>query len=292
MPKEKTTVGQWVTEWLKLREAQLRPRTIERYDELIRLHLTPIEQRKLRKISPEEIQKLLTEICAAGHSRTAEQLYILLRACFKQAEIMGRVKRDPMRAVMRPKHAAQQHAVWTPEEQRRFCRALKGQPAELELQLGLLCGLRRGEICGLKWSDIDLQRGLIHVQRQRQRIAGGELREAAPKSASGQRDIPIPDALRGIMKARAAIGGYVCKYTPEGLRGALLRAERRAGVPHIGLHGLRHTMATNAVRSGASLRTVQKLLGHSSFTLTASIYTHPDIDMLRDALESASKIVI
>lgn len=285
-------LGEWLNEWLQLRSAHLRPRTIEQYERLIRLHAAPIARKKLRKLEPEQIQQLLASSASAGKQRTAEQLYVLLNTALKQAVLLGHIKRNPMQAVMRPAHSAEPHEVWTPEEQRAVLKALRSDPAQLEILLGLLCGLRRGEICGLMWADIDLKNGLIHIKRQRQRQSDGQLHDMQPKSAAGRRVIPIPRALRAPLAARAAIGGYVTAMTPESLSRALRRVERRAGVQHIGLHGMRHTMATNAIRAGVSLRTLQQLIGHSSFALTARVYTHPDEEMLRTAIDSAASVVV
>ena len=290
--KEKITLGDWLEQWLKMRSVQLRPRTIEQYARLIRLHAAPIAGKKLKKVDAEDIQELLAEICEAGKGRTAEQLYVLLCTAFKQAVLLKRIKENPMLGVIRPAHKAKIHDVWTPEEQKAVLKVLRDDPCRLEILLGLYCGLRRGEICGLKWSDVDLKEGVLHVRRQRQRLDDGRLVEVPPKSDAGRRVLPIPRALRGPIAARAAIGGYVTQLTPEGLRIALERVERRAGVKHIGLHGLRHTMATNAVRGGVNLRIVQNLLGHTSYTLTARVYTHPDLDMLRCAVDAACQCVV
>lgn len=290
--KQKITVGEWLEMWLKMRSIRLRPRTIEQYERLIRIHAAPIAGKKLKKVDAEDIQDLLAEICEAGKGRTAEQLYVLLSTAFKQAVLLKKIKDNPMLGVIRPAHKAKIHAVWSPEEQRAVFKALKGDKYQLEILLGLLCGLRRGEICGLKWSDVDLAEGLIHVERQIQRLDNGKLIEVPPKSDAGRRVIPIPQALRAPLAARAAIGGYVTALTPEGLGRALRRAEIRAGVTHIGLHGLRHTMATNAVRGGVNLRLVQNLLGHTSYNLTARVYTHPDLQMLKYAVDAAYVSVV
>lgn len=284
-------VNDWLQQWLQLRSGNLRPRTVEQYRRLIG-HAAPIGGKKLHKLKAEHVQKLLSAIMAEGHGRTAEQLYVLLRTAMRQAVQLGRIDKDPMTGVMRPVHRAAPHSVWSPEEQRAVMRALRGDPYQLEILLGLLCGLRRGEICGLRWSDVDLRAGIIHIRQQRQRQADGLLHDVAPKSDAGRRDIPVPRALRAPLAARAAIGGYVSRLTPDSLSRALRRVEARAGVTHIGLHGLRHTMATNAVRAGVSLRVVQQLIGHSSFALTARVYTHPDADMLRDAVDVAAQYVI
>lgn len=290
--KEKVTLGEWLNQWLKLRSTQLRPRTIEQYERLIRLHAVPIAGKKLKKVDAEDVQELLADICEAGKGRTAEQLYVLLCTAFKQAVLMKRIKENPMLAVIRPAHRAKNHDVWTPEEQRKVLRALKNDPYQLEILLGLLCGLRRGEICGLRWSDIDLQTGVIRIEQQRMRLADGRLVDVPPKSDAGRRVIPIPRSLRPVIASRAMIGGRVARLTPDGLSGALRRAEERAGVKHIGLHGLRHTMATNAVRGGVNLRVVQQILGHSSYALTARVYTHPDLEMLRYAVDAAYQSVV
>lgn len=292
MSKEKTTVNEWLSEWLQLRSAQLRPRTIEQYRRLITLHTVDIGHRKLRKLKPEHIQRLLIGIAEQGKTRTAEQVYVLLNTALRAAVQLGRIERSPMEAVMRPAHRKTLHTVWSPEEQRAVMQALRGDPYQVEILLGLLCGLRRGEICGLMWQDVDFRAGMLHIRRQRQRQSDGALHTVEPKSAAGRRDIPIPKALRAPLAARMAIGGYVAAVTPEALSRVLQRVERRAGVQHIGLHGLRHTMATNAVRAGASLRVVQQLVGHSSFALTASVYTHPDEEMLRRAVDDAARFVI
>lgn len=284
--------GEWLNEWLQLRKAQLRPRTVEQYKRLIALHTVDIQHRKLKKLKPEQVQRLLIGIADQGKTRTAEQVYVLLNTAFKCAVRLGRIERNPMDAVMRPAHRKKLHTVWSPEEQRAVMRVLRSDPYQLEMLLGLLCGLRRGEICGLMWSDVDLKAGILHIRRQRQRQSDGALHTVEPKSAAGMREIPIPRALRAPLAARAAIGGYVTAVTPEALTRALQRVERRAGVQHIGLHGLRHTMATNAVRAGVSLRVVQQLVGHSSFALTASVYTHPDEDMLRRAVDDAAQFVV
>lgn len=290
--KDKTTLGDWLEQWLKLRRTQLRPRTVEQYGRLIRTHAAPLAHKRLNKIKAEDLQELLTDICDQGKTRTAEQLYVLLRTAFKQAQTLGRIKINPMLAVLRPEHKAAAHAVWTLDEQRAVLRTITGDPYQLEIMLGLCCGLRRGEICGLRWADVDLAGGVIHIAQQRMRLADGRLVDSPPKSDAGQRVIPIPRVLRPLLASRAQIGGLVTNLSPEGLTGALRRVEARAGVSHIGLHGLRHTMATNAVRGGASLRVVQQLLGHASFALTARVYTHPDLDMLRYAVDAAYQSVV
>ena len=284
-------LGELLDEWLALRAGQLRPKTVERYRELIG-HVQPLHQIEAEQLRPREISRLLAGICDAGHFRTAEQCYVMLKTALSEAVLMGDLDKSPMAAVKRPKYEAQEHEVWTPEEQHRFYLVARDDRRGLELMLGLFCGLRRGEILGLLWEDVDFQAGVLHIRRQLVRLKTGETLETPPKSRAGRRDVPIPEALRRLLAARRQLSGRVSGLTAAGLYDALRRCERAAQVPHIGLHGLRHTMATNVIRSGGSLRVLQGLLGHSSFSLTARVYTHVDGGMRAAALADAATCVI
>lgn len=139
------------------------------------------------------------------------------------------------------------------------------------------CGLRRGEALGLQWSDIDANSGLLHVRRQRLRIDGSYL--ARPlKSAASLRDLPLPapvlSELAAFHSAQGvrALGGWIVDLSPEGLARAHAAALTAAGLPHVTLHGLRHSMATVAVDAGCPVRVLQSILGHSRYTLTADLY--------------------
>ena len=133
-------------------------------------------------------------------------------------------------------------------EMKHISKAFRGVKALTDVDLRI----RRGEILGLLWEDVDFQAGVLHIRRQLVRLKSGETVETPPKSRAGRRDVPIPEALRRLLAARRQLSGRVSGLTAAGLYDALRRCERAAQVPHIGLHGLRHTMATNVVRSGGS----------------------------------------
>ena len=170
-----------------------------------------------------------------------------------------------------------------------FAESAQNRPFAIAWQLALCCGLRRGELAGLRWSDVDLIAGLIRIRNQRQRV-NGQLIDAPPKSASGRRDLPIPPSLiplierqQLLQEAAAILTGikpvYVCSpdgsaIAPERLNRALAEDIDAAGVRPINLHGLRHSMATLAVSRGVSMRVVQGLLGQSSYAVTAGTYAH------------------
>lgn len=302
------TLGKWVSRWIDLRAAALAPRTVESYRDLLRLHIAPtIGDRKLSHLKAKHISALLADLMAAGHSRTAALCFVLLRASLRSAVQAGRLKASPCDAVTPPRHRRADPRWWTPEELRRFAAATASRPYALAWQLALCCGLRRGELAGLRWSDIDQAAGLIHVRNQRQRV-GGRLIDAPPKSAAGRRDLPIPPGLLPLLErqqllqqACAILSGvppvYVCSpdgspIAPEALNRALAADVAAADVRPINLHGLRHSMATLAVSLGVSMKVLQGLLGHADYSTTANTYAHVLHNDERNALAQIAQVVL
>ena len=279
------TLEDWVTNWITMRSAGLRPRTLESYRALLRLHIAPVlGAMELPDLTPAAVMDVLAPLCAAGKSRTAELVYILLRAALGDALRLRHIAANPMDAVMRPRHRQT-----GPDEIQRYMIGIRGDPHRIAWLLALQCGLRRGEICGLRWSDVDLRGRLLHVCNQRVRLDDGRVVDQAPKTESGDRYVPVPDGLLRILRAAYRLGdGYVEPLTPGALDAAHRRCIRRLGLPRLTLHGLRHTMATQALRNGASMRALQMVLGHADFRTTAMIYAHPDMAMLRRVVDAAA----
>lgn len=278
------TIENWLSDWLALRSAELKPRTQEQYSDLIRRYIVPgLGSIPAEDLRPDHLRHLLAEICAAGHTRTAELVYVLCRCAFADLDNLD------FRKVRRPAHKQQTPAAWSDADMLAYLAALKDHPHALALQCGLILGLRRGEICGLRWGDIDFDAEEVHIINQRIRLATGELVDAPPKSATSARTIPIPAPLLGALKAsRGLPGAYVCRLTPSGLDSAHRRLVQALGLPYIPLHGLRHSMATSCIRHGGEMRSLQQILGHASYSTTANRYTHPDHGMLKTAVDAAA----
>lgn len=277
-------VSQWLSTWLTLRKAVLRPRTIEQYQDLIDRYIAPaIGDRDLDRIGSAEICTLLASIIEAGHTRTAELVFVLLQAALKE------ISPDLMRRVPRPAHRQKTPEAWTDAHMAAYLAAVASERQSLGLTLGIVLGLRRGEICGLRWQDIDFDRQIIRIVNQRQRMADGRIVDCPPKSFASVRDIPIPDQLLPLLRSRRQLAGYLCPISPSGLDAAHRRLVRRLQLPYIPLHGLRHSMATACIRHGGAMKSLQLLLGHAKYATTADRYTHPDCEMLRSALACSSR---
>ncbi len=286
------TVYQWLSDWISLRSPGLAPRTVESYRALVARHIAPaFGSVALEDLSPAAIQSLLAALCDAGHARTAQLVLVLLRAALSDALDLGVIAADPTRRVLRPRHVRADPRYWSPDEMRAFALHCNGAPWGHAWLLAMLCGLRRGELAGLRWSDVDFAANVLHIRNQRQRISGKGVIDCPPKSAAGRRDIPLPADLGRLLTlvkrrqaAQAAVCGfsavYVVSYTdnrpidPHALNAALSRDLAAAGLPPINLHGLRHSMATAAVAAGVPIKVLQTLLGHANFATTADIYAH------------------
>lgn len=275
------TCETYLKDWLALRSAELKPRTVEDYQDLIRRHIAPaIGSIKLKKLSAKKIKHMLASIAATGHTRTAEACYVLLVSALEDAP--GK----PMQNIKRPAHRQKSPPAWKDDNIAAYMAALVNHRHRLPLTLCITLGLRRGEVCGLRWQDIDFQAQMIHIVNQRQRIGKLGIVDCPPKTESSVRDIPIPDDLMPLLRSYRQIAGYICSITPSALDKAHRTLVMRLGLtPYTTLHGLRHSIATSCIRHGGSMKGLQLLLGHANYATTANKYTQPDMDMIRSTLD-------
>lgn len=171
---------------------------------------------------------------------------------------------------------------------------------KLGILLCLSTGLRLGEICSLKWSDIDLDGKLLYVNRTVQRIAVDAhptktiLFEDVPKSMFSKREIPLPDSIIPYLSAFICPEGYVISgkgpTEPRTYQYRFQRLLSEAGVGKHNFHAIRHTFATNCINSGADVKSLSEILGHSNVNITLNRYVHPTIDTKRKHLNNLSSV--
>lgn len=294
------TVAQFLDAWLDdVVEVSARPNTLTSYRGALKHVSAAIGNIQLQKLTPQHIQRLLRERQAAGMARTAALILAVLRKACSQAVKWGLLARNPCDGVERPKIVRKEFRALNPEEAQRLIRASEGERLGALFVLAVTCGLRLGELLGLRWRDVDLDAGTLTVRQQLQWVAtDGKRREpdfSEPKSKKSRRTIALPTAALGALKSHRArqaeerlrLGeawqDYDLVFTtevgtplsPSNVRNrAFLPLLQRAGLPRVRIHDLRHSAASLLIGAGESLKTVQEMLGHSSISLTADVYGH------------------
>lgn len=264
---------EWFTLYLSTYKRDIKPRTREEYQRQHRTYIAPIIGAKpLEAITPEDCQAIINAAAANGEC-IAQAVYALLRAAFRRAVRSRRLLWSPMDAVDRPKHKPEPGNALTEAD---YMAAVPEISEDLALSLALFAGLRRAEITGLRWGDVDLVSGVLHIRRIRHRV-GGKLIDAAPKSAAGVRDLPIAPELLPILRRcyRLSPSAFCIDTAPEALDRRWKRIQDGLSLSRrYRLHDLRHTYVTRAILSGINPRVVQYLAGHSSLELTLQVYSH------------------
>lgn len=283
------TFNDWCNTWISVWCSRLRPTTIASYRSIQRLYLSPLlGAQRLDAVTSEDIQTAIDLILDTGHGRTAELAFDVLRACFRRAVRARHLLYSPVDAVEPPKFDRRAVSAIPCDILPVFTREAVKQPLWPAFALMLYAGLRRGEVIGLRWRDIDMAKRVIHV-RQSVVSIDGHLQPGQTKSAAGCRDIPMIEPLPQILQQRRAAAlragcagadrpvivsarsnGYI---TPSGLQSALRRIQQRSPqLTDITLHALRHTYATQMLAKGVNIKTLQYILGHSNSRLTLDTY--------------------
>lgn len=278
------TYDQWYRDYVVLYLHSRKPRTVEGYAQLHSAYISPgIGSIGLEAVTPEDVQRVLIDAGERGGQRCAQAVYALVRAVFRRAVRSRRVQWSPVDAVDRPQHNPDPGCALTDAD---YAAALPWILDDLGLALALLAGLRRGEIAGLWWGDVDLPSRQLHIRRQRIRTRDG-LVDVPPKSSCGVRDVPICPELLAILRRsyRLAPSSRVIETAPEALDRRWQRLQRRdlQLSQHYRLHDLRHTYVSRLLLAGAVPRVVQYVAGHASLDMTLRVYAHvTGADALRE----------
>ena len=270
---------QWYSQYMTLYKSNLKPRTREEYDRINRTYLAPIlGALDVAAITPEDVQRCLVRAADRGGTRQAQAVYSLIHAVMRRACRSRLILWNPVDALDKPEHTPEQGRQLT---DRDYEAAAPFVLQDLALSLALFAGLRRGEICGLQWADVDLQHGVLHIRRQRQRVAG-QLIVQTPKSASGCRDVPIAPELLPLLRQQYRFfpRAFVVECSPEhvGHKWATIQERDVLLSQHYRLHDLRHTYGSRLILKGCLPRVVQYLMGHGSLEVTMRVYSHVDAD--------------
>lgn len=318
------TASEFLTGWLEQCRATVAPRTYESYELYIRRHAIPeIGRIRLAALRPEHLRTLLSRKLKSETNPTGElsprsvtHLRTILATAFKQAVDDRLIPWNPVSATKRPKAAQHQYITLSREHARKFLAAAQESRFEAVFAVALAVGLRLGELRGLRWSDVDLDAKTLRVQQTIQRLRASIAGKSGyiagkPKSERSKRTLVIPSALIATLRkhrtrqAEAKLRSgrewqdldlVFCNRTAGPIDAKVLRADfhavlKRAELPAMRLHDLRHSAASLLLEQGVSLRAVMELLGHSTITLTANTYGHVSREMLADAASRMDSVL-
>lgn len=259
--------------YLESKRARLRATTMEGYESAVRRHLLPRwSGTDLEAIAPEDIQAWVDGFELAG---AAEKAYKTLRQIIRWSIRKLRVRMwDPTTAEIElPRKRPYRPDVLTPREERRMLRGIYGAPFEAVVLCAAALGLRRCEACALEWGDVDYRTGEVRVSKGVHSVRGGEV-TTPTKTEKSDRVLVLPRfALLRLRKLAAGRRrGRMCPLRPDQVAARARSWCRRMRLPWVGMKNLRHSFATIAVASGASLEDIMLWLGHSSYDTSYAHY--------------------
>ena len=305
---DQMTTGEWLDTWLEhYAKPVMRATTYNNYETLIRLHIKPyIGEVKLNKLTTLQIQKLYNRLLTHGRfdrseakdqpkglsGKTVRNIHTVIHSACEKAIMERLLAVNPTKGCRLPKKERTEMKVLPPEKLADFFREAKETGVFELYYLDLSTGLRRGELLGLKWSDINFETRMLDVKRQIQRV-NGVIQETAPKTHNAYRKILLPVEAVEILqqyKAKQAIESEYIFPSPTGgimepdcARKMLKRVLQRAGLDELRFHDLRHTFATLALQNGVDVKTLSGILGHYSAGFTLDTYAHVTTQMQEEA---------
>lgn len=311
--KNKITLKEWANIWLhEYKKMTIKQTSWESYRSVLGSLLLPkLGEVPLQKIRPELLQSLYNSLAQEGKAtKTINRLHKIIISLMLQAVKNGILRKTPTDGVELPKVSKKEVRAMSPEEMQRFIAVLDEHEYGLPFLLALATGMRRAEILGLMWDDIDLQKGIIKISRNLVYTKEKGIMFTETKTAKSKRLIPIPQEVRTRllehkeeqdtekdMFGEAYINsGLVFSKVgqpilPRTFNQIFFRLRKKAGIPSdVNLHALRHTYATRLLEEGENLKVVQELLGHSNISMTANTYSHVSVEVKQDAAEKLNKL--
>lgn len=285
------TLGNWMGTWLSVHKAtSIREGTKEKYRQIIDKKIVPaLGDRDIRTLDNDDIQTFLNGLSPALGGKQINEVRAVLLSALNKAVDSGMIQTNPAAKTARSYEGHHRIIAMSEKDQAAFLKAAAGCRYELLYRVALATGMRRGELLGLRWEDIDMDAGVIHVQEAITKI-GTRMVQGEVKSQSGVRDIPIArDLLPVLRDARGS--GLVFQYstgTPVNPSYVLMSMKAlcdKAGIRRYCVKDLRSTFATRAAEKGVNSKTLMALMGHSDVSVTLKYYTDATIQMRKDAIE-------
>lgn len=296
----RTTLGQWIEYWMTMELAgRVKESSMQTYRNLYRKHIMPrIGNINIALITTEIVQGFILEMRECGLSaNTLKGAYRLLCVAMRYALEEGIIRKNPCKKLRLDAEVTEQRVLSRSEQEKvRSATGLEN----LDALLSLYTGLRLGEICALKWADLNWENKTLAVRRTVQRIAtprgqGGQktmLIIGTPKTLKARRIVPLPDFILEMLKRLFAgktseyiFGSHERVADPRTVQRRFERLAKKLGLVGVHFHTLRHSFATRLLEMGTDVKTVSVLLGHSSAKTTLDFYAHSLFEQQRSAID-------
>jgi integrase len=316
MTTTKEVYADYLERWLPRHQTHgegLKATTYLNYHRYATMDIAPSElgRMKLADIRRFHINGFIDELQAAGRGpTTVRRIAAVVQGSLRSAEQEDLIEMNPSVGIKLPKVTKKDFVAWEPEQVGTFLDVASEHRLGALYELAMLTGMRRGELIGMRWSDVDLPRRTVSIRNNRVQ-AGNVIVENAPKTKSGRRILDLDDRTVGALlgwkasqEAQEALwgdawqaSGYVFTYEdgsalrPQYVSRLFDKLRVKAGLPKITFHGQRHENASLMIASGADIAIVAKRLGHASVSITADLYAHLIGSASRQAGENAAALL-
>jgi integrase len=307
------SLAKYMESWLAGKALARRPSTVRNYRKYMNLYILPaLGRMRLQAILPAHIRQLYLRMQMEGRGESTIQLaHVTLHCAYAQAVKEGLIGHNPLDAVERPRVETKRYVIFTEKQARLFIKTVKGHPLEALFFLALTTSMRKGEILGLMWTDVDWEKSILRVERQLQPVSfeGGAL--TPTKTKAGRRHIKVGKVAIALLKEHrekqelqralagdrwkehgmiftTSIGTYIDQTK---VSRAFKQILREANLPDIRFHDLRHTSISILLDNGTPVNTVQSRAGHSKASVTTDIYGHAMARSQDQAAQMVEEIV-
>jgi len=302
--EENTNFKSVALAWLSHKKQYVKKSTIAVYSILVQSHLIPVFGER-EDIGDEDVQDFVNSELERGLSlKTVKDILVVLKMILRFGAKNSLFPDRRIDVVFPTQREKADIEVMSVSNQRRLMCYVREHFSfrNLGILICLSSGIRIGEICALRWADIDLECGVIRVSKTIQRIyidGHTELIEDAPKTVNSNREIPLTRELaayirpiRKIVKADFyLLSNSPTPIEPRTYRDYFRRLTDSLGLPPIRFHGLRHSFATRCIESKCDYKTVSALLGHSNISTTLNLYVHPGLEQKRRCIDAVARLL-
>lgn len=302
------TLGEWLDKWLdEYMIFTIRESTVYGYRLIIEHQIKRfIGDKQLAYITTADVQKFYNRIKKEGRVKShpllghklsntmVRKVHMVLHQALDMAVKERLIVRNPTNGTTIPKKSRIEKQILDDEQLNRFMEAIKQEPYWYDFfYVEIMTGLRRGEICGIKWSDINFTEGTLSIRRSIGYAKNGKITVGETKTDASVRKIVMPPSVETMLRKKQE--NAICEWVfphyfnpneplhPNSAYTKLKTLLKKADLPSIRFHDLRHTFATHAISGGVDAKTLAGILGHTNASFTLDTYTHITGDMQKNA---------